>query len=364
MLDGLAEKNRQLGLLAGITATSPLPIMLVDENMKIRVWNEAAERLFGWSRAEILGLSPFDTVVPVEEQEKVRRVRADTTQSAAARYETVRLSKNGVRIPVENISTRLRDPDGRFTGNIVIYRDLREIRKLQESVLQTEKMGAVGQLAAGVAHEINNPLGIILGFAQSLVKRLKEDDPLALPLKSIEREALRCKSLVQDLLVFSRSSKIESEHLDLNEALVGALSLIFARARTQGVEIVQQLSPELPRILANRNKLQQVLINLANNAIDAMPKGGTLTIATALGGDRPGHVEIGVSDTGHGIPGEIRARIMEPFFTTKEAGKGTGLGLSLVYEIVKNHRGTVEVESEEGKGSKFTIRLPLPEVKT
>ena len=359
MLDGLAEKNRQLALLAGITSTSPLPIMLVDEEMTIRVWNEAAEKLFGWRRGEVIGRSPFDLLVPEGEQEAIRRLRADPPQSEMTRFETVRRSRDGELIPVESISTRLKDADGQFMGSIVLYRDLREIRKLQESVLQTEKMGAVGQLAAGVAHEINNPLGIILGFAQSLVKRIKADDPMAMPLKTIERETLRCKNLVQDLLVFSRSSTIEAEELDLNEALTGALSLIFARARTRSVEIVQEMAPGLPRILANRNKLQQVLINLANNSIDAMPSGGTLTITTSLDDGRPGHVRVCVRDTGHGIPKGIRGNVMEPFFTTKEAGKGTGLGLSLVYEIVKNHKGGIELESEEGKGTRFTIFLPV-----
>lgn len=233
------------------------------------------------------------------------------------------------------------------------------LRTTWDRLRQSEKMSAVGQLAAGVAHEINNPLGIILGFAQGLTKRLKEDDPMAMPLKSIEREAVRCANLVQDLLVFSRTAKIEDELSDLNETLTGALSLIFARAKTQNVEIVSEMSADLPRIPANRNKLQQALINLANNAIDAMPKGGTLTVGTSLSDRNTGYVEINVRDTGHGIPKEIQARVMEPFFTTKETGKGTGLGLSLVYAIVQKHNGSIELESEEGKGTRFTVFLPI-----
>ena len=246
-----------------------------------------------------------------------------------------------------------------LAGIVIRKRDEVELKRSQERLIQSEKMSAVGQLAAGVAHEINNPLGIILGFAQSLVKRIKEDDPMAMPLKSIERETVRCTALVQDLLVFSRTSKIEEEQLDLNEALNGALSLIFARAKPRGVEILQEMSTDLPRIFGNKNKLQQALINLANNAIDAMPEGGTLTIGTLLSGRRPGYVEIQVRDTGHGIPKKIQTRVMEPFFTTKEAGKGTGLGLSLVYEIVKSHNGSLELESEEGKGTRFIVFLPI-----
>ena len=147
--------------------------------------------------------------------------------------------------------------------------------------------------------------------------------------------------------------------MDLNEVLTGALSLIFARAKPRGVEILHEMSTDLPRIFGNKNKLQQALINLANNAIDAMPEGGTLTIGTLLSGRRPGYVEIQVRDTGHGIPKKIQTRVMEPFFTTKEAGKGTGLGLSLVYEIVKSHNGSLELESEEGKGTRFIVFLPI-----
>ncbi len=237
---------------------------------------------------------------------------------------------------------------------------IRELEKTHRTLAFSEKLAAVGQLAAGVAHEINNPLGIILGFAQSVSKRIQnEADPLALPLKTIEREALRCKNLVQSLLVFSRTSKGAREELDLNSAVEGALPLISARTKTQNVELAQELGAELPKIKADKTQLQQIVVNLANNAVDAMQNGGTLTIATSLFAKRPGYVAIQVRDTGAGIPKEIQNRIFEPFFTTKEVGKGTGLGLSLVYEIVNKHAGTIELESEEGKGATFTVFLPV-----
>jgi signal transduction histidine kinase len=235
-----------------------------------------------------------------------------------------------------------------------------EKETLQAQLLQAEKMSAVGQLAAGVAHEINNPLGIILGFAQSVIKRIKnEDDPLALPLKTIEREAVRCKSLVQNLLTFSRSSKGAQEEMDLNAAVEIALSLISAQTKTHKVSLIKELCVDSPKIHSNRTQVQQVVVNLAGNAIDAMPKGGTLTIRTSLSGKRPGYVEIQVRDTGAGIPKEIQKKIFEPFFTTKEVGKGTGLGLSLTYEIVTKHGGAIELVSEEGKGAEFTVFLPI-----
>lgn len=252
----------------------------------------------------------------------------------------------------------------RIVGRVWSFRDVTEHRKMAGMLLQAEKLSAVGQLAAGVAHELNNPLGIILGFAQSVVKRIKnEDDPLALPLKTIEREAVRCKDLVQNLLVFARTSKnAQPEELDLNAAAEGALSLILAQTKTRNVELVRELGAGLPRIHAHKTQLQQIIVNLANNAIDAMPKGGTLTISTSISARQPGHVELRVRDTGAGIPKDLQKKIFEPFFTTKEVGKGTGLGLSLVFEMVINHGGTIELESEEGKGAQFTVFLPVHSV--
>lgn len=239
-----------------------------------------------------------------------------------------------------------------------VLRRTEELRQAQDRLIQSEKMSAVGQLAAGVAHEINNPLGIILGFAQGLVKRSEGREHLAMPLKSIEREALRCKNLVQSLLVFSRSSRNEHrEAVDLDEVIEGAIPLVQAKAKTHNVEIIVERSPSPLRLSANRSQLQQIVINLANNAMDAMPKGGRIVVSTAPSAG--GCAAIRVSDNGAGIPKEVRSKIFEPFFTTKEAGKGTGLGLALVYEIVKKHGGSIELESEEGKGTTFTIVLPL-----
>jgi signal transduction histidine kinase len=220
-------------------------------------------------------------------------------------------------------------------------------------------MSAVGQLAAGVAHEINNPLGVILGFAQAVVRRLQANDPLEMPLKSIEKEAIRCKNLVQDLLTFSRASKAEREPLDINRAVEGALSLVTAQARMAHIEVKKELAPDLPRILGNQNQVQQIIINLSNNAMDAMMQGGVLTLKTEQ--FREGALSwvcLKIIDTGPGIPPEIRPRIFDPFFTTKPVGKGTGLGLSLVHEIVKKHSGTVDVASRPGR-TEFLIKFPV-----
>jgi signal transduction histidine kinase len=223
-------------------------------------------------------------------------------------------------------------------------------------------MAAVGQLAGGVAHEINNPLGVILGFSQSLMRTVKADDPVHMPLASIEREAKRCKSLVQDLLTFSRVNKLERETCDLNEVVSSALTLVAAQTKVQDIELKRNLDEKMPPVRISRNQIQQVLVNLCTNAIDAMPRGGTLSVSTLFPDEMRGdYVQIRVADTGTGIPKEIVGNIFEPFFTTKEVGKGTGLGLSLVYEIVNKHHGTIDVESEVGQGTTFKVNLPLAE---
>ena len=238
---------------------------------------------------------------------------------------------------------------------------VQDVRRSHAVAIQSEKMAGIGQFAAGVAHDINNPVGVILGFAQGLIRRTPETDPLMMPLKSIEREALRCKTLVQSLLAFSRSQKhdVTIKPEDLRQVVEGALALVETLARAKKVELVRSFSAELGPVPVDAGQIQQVVINLGVNAIDAMPQGGKLQVALARKDD---HAEISVQDTGAGIPPEIRERIFDAFFTTKEVGKGTGLGLSLIANIVKNHQGSIELQSEVGHGSTFIVKLPIPSV--
>jgi two-component system NtrC family sensor kinase len=220
-------------------------------------------------------------------------------------------------------------------------------------VRQSEKLAAVGQLAAGVAHEINNPLGVILGFAQGMAGELKAGDELELPIRSIEREALRCKALVQSLLTFSRASKSDRTAVDVNRAVEDALALVQPHAKISRVVVSTALASGLPPILGDKSQIEQAIMNLAKNAVDAMPGGGALTLSTKA--DRSG-VILRVVDNGTGIPSDVVAKIFDPFFTTKPIGQGTGLGLSLVSEIVKKHGGEISVESRPGR-TEFTIKL-------
>jgi len=242
---------------------------------------------------------------------------------------------------------------------IMHYRDISEEKELQHRLIQSEKMAAIGMLAGGVAHEINNPLGGILAFAQLAMREVPEDHPAHNDLKEIEEAALRCKRIVQDLLDFSRQNKDDMQlALNLNDVLKKIIPLIRVQARNSHIELICDLDETLPAILGNIHKLQQVFLNLITNAYQAMgKKGGKLFLKTRR--DAKDCVQLIVSDTGPGISRENIGRLFDPYFTTKSQGEGTGLGLSISYGIIKDHGGNIQVESELGEGATFIVSLPM-----
>ncbi|MBN2496944.1 MAG: PAS domain-containing protein [Deltaproteobacteria bacterium] len=335
-------------------------LILLDEKGGIVTVNQAASRLLEYDPAELAG-KPIDQLISARRPDSplAQKISGSRTTKIGENYLK---SKSGKTIPVLFSSSWLKDEYGTMVGTVIVAKDLTELKrveeeksKLERQLFQREKLAALGQLGAGVAHEINNPLGVILGFAQGMEKRVPEGDPLRLPVASIVREAVRCQNIVQELLHFSRDAKQEDELIELNALVRSSAILLDARAKLQGVQFVQELGDDLPAVKANRTRLQQVLVNLGTNAMDAMAEGGTLTLRTRRDGE---HAILEVADTGHGIPEEIRSRIFEPFFTTKKIGAGTGLGLSLAWEIVQQVGGTIEVRSEPGQGTTMVIRLP------
>jgi signal transduction histidine kinase/DNA-binding response OmpR family regulator len=231
-----------------------------------------------------------------------------------------------------------------------------ELRAAQEQLVQAEKLASIGQLASGVAHEINNPIGVILGFAQLMLKRTPEDNPMHKPLATIEREGLRCKEIVQDLLHFAAQRQPMLSRVDINAVIEAASELMPHHVNSENVEVVKGYSEDLPRVLGDENQLQQVFLNIMLNAYQAMPKGGQLRIDSRADGQE---IQAIFADTGSGISPENLKRVFDPFFTTKEVGEGTGLGLSISYGIIEQHGGTIEVDSKIGAGSTFTVKLPI-----
>jgi len=232
-----------------------------------------------------------------------------------------------------------------------------ELVAMQTQVVQSQRLASLGQLAAGVAHEINNPLGGIMALTGLSLEDLKEDDPCRENLEEVLRQAQRCRDIVKGLLDFSRQSKVNTEPVDVNRVLSDTLSLLGRQAMFFNIEVVKDLDPDLPPVMADRSQLQQVFVNILVNAAHAMSERGTVNVVTRAAG--PTFLEIEFSDTGCGIPPAKIDQIFDPFFTTKDADQGTGLGLSIAYGIVASHGGTISVASEAGRGSTFTVRLPL-----
>ena len=239
-----------------------------------------------------------------------------------------------------------------------IARQKEELDVANRQLLQAAKLASVGELASGMAHEINNPIGIILGRAdyiltteKSLSPEIKED------LKVVRNQAERVANTVRGLLTFARPSSLRIERVDLKKVVEYAIALEMPRCRTARVEIARGAMDDIPMIDADPDRLQQVLVNLMNNAIDAMPQGGRVAISIVNTGDQ--RVAISVSDTGSGISEQDQARVFDPFFTTKPPGKGTGLGLAVSYGIVRDHGGEIRVSSSPGEGATFSVVLPV-----
>jgi signal transduction histidine kinase len=234
----------------------------------------------------------------------------------------------------------------------------KELTEAQQQLIQSEKLASVGQLAAGVAHEVNNPLGTILLYSHMLLEKLGNKDARREELEIIAKEATRCRDIVRGLLDFARQRKLQMENIDLNKILNEVLSLASKQPSFQKVEISKALDPSLPRVSGDPVQLKEVFLNIVSNAGEAMPRGGRVAVSSKFN-NGGGNIEVAIHDTGHGVSPENLNKIFMPFFTTKQIGQGTGLGLAIAYGIVKMHRGSIDVESKQGEGTTFVVKLPL-----
>jgi signal transduction histidine kinase len=228
----------------------------------------------------------------------------------------------------------------------------------EKQIAQADKLASIGQLSSGIAHEINNPLGIIQGYTQLLLRNEAPESQKYEDLKTIEKHVKNCKAIVEDLLNFARSSKTQKEYVNIHEAIDDVLVFIHHRSGLSQITIEKDYDPDMPRMFMDEKKIKQVLINLIMNAQHAIGKIGTLAISTRFDPENQ-QAAIKIRDTGYGIEEKHLSRIFDPFFTTKPTGEGTGLGLAVSYGIVKNHGGDIAVESKIGRGSEFTVTLPV-----
>jgi two-component system NtrC family sensor kinase len=231
-----------------------------------------------------------------------------------------------------------------------------ELKQTQSQLVQSTKLAAIGELAANVAHEINNPLTTVLGFASFIAERLKADDPMKEEMGLIQEEASRARDIVRDLLQFSRQRDFMPEAADINVVLEQVVTMVRRQGAVNVVTVKEDYAPGLPLVEMDVPRIKQVFLNIINNAVYVMPQGGTLSILTAAIADG---VKVSFTDSGPGIAPEHRDRIFDPFFTTKPEVSGTGLGLSVSLGIVQSHGGRIDVDTEVGKGSTFIVSLPL-----
>ncbi|MDR3721832.1 MAG: ATP-binding protein [Candidatus Acidoferrales bacterium] len=328
-------------------------VVTVDLEDRIESWNPQLEDLLEIPRSEALRRK-LDEVLPHDLAAEVSAQAASDHVSGIYRFH---LNTRSNRHLVVNASIApLLAKNGARLGRLVLLDDITQRVRLEDQMVQTEKLTSLGLLAAGVAHEVNTPLAVISNYIQMLAKQIPEDDPRQKTIERIVKQTFRASEIVNNLLNFSRTGGTAPVEVDLNFVLEETLTLVQHPFKTAQVNVVKNYAEKLPVILGSTTRLQQVFLNLFMNARDAMPGGGMLEVRT---GARNGSVEIEVTDTGAGIPPEHLHRIFDPFFTTKATGRGTGLGLSVSYGIIKEHAGKVDVRSTPGKGTSFRLEFPV-----
>src|SRR2546425_6151530 len=350
----LREANEHL---AAVIQSSPLAIYTLDPASTVRTWNRAAEALYGWQAAEVIG-RPLPTVG--QDLEDHGRLRDRVLRGEALRgVEVTRRKKDGALVNISLSVAPLHDAAGRVTGMLSLAADITEMRQLEVQYRQAQKMEAVGRLAGGIAHDFNNLLTAIIGTTALVLEDLGLESRARLDIQEIEKAAKRAAGLTRQLLIFSRQQVLEPRALDLN-TLVGNLERMLHRLIGEDIELRTKPAARRGAVRADPGQLEQAIVNLVVNARDAMPQGGRLTIETAdveldrsslaaHVSNQPGpYVLLAISDTGVGMDGATKARLFEPFFTTKEPGRGTGLGLATVYGIVKQSGGVISGDAQPG----------------
>jgi two-component system NtrC family sensor kinase len=346
-----------------VVERSPDFILLLDNQGRIMRANTAAARAFNMPAQGLRDRSIKDFLAPADADAMLDHVNyvATTGRNHESRGEV------RIRGRVYWLSTHmvpLYGEDGRAVERVLVFaRDMTERQRMEQQMVRTEKLASIGTLAAGVAHEINNPVGIMLGFTEMLLDRASPDSKEYEMLKTIERQGLNCKRIVENLMTFARQPTRHDEFCNLNQEMENVLKLVQNTLLTKKIDLDLHLAPGLPKVRGDAGEMQQVFLNLITNAIAAMPDGGNLTVSTRINPDTR-MVEAMVADTGTGIPKEYVDRIFDPFFTTKKVGEGTGLGLSVSYAIIEKCGGRIRFETRTKKeaigesGTTFFVSLP------
>lgn len=345
----------------GIFEGSMDMIFVLDDQLRFEDINPAGLKTLGYDSPEQLvsQVSLVDLCMS-EEDERGLTGELEQTRSIANRECSLR-DRSGHEIIILLSVKAAKDETGRIKSYEGVAKDITSRRRMERQLQQADRLASLGQTAAGIAHELNTPLGVILGYSQLLLRACDENDAVAKDLLVIEKQTKNCKRIVEDLLKFARDSETTKSTTDLAKCFEEVISLLGRQFEKEGITVRTELEPDLPVLLADAEKLKQVFVNLLVNARQAISGNGEILIAAETDPIR-NRIRISVSDNGCGMSQEVMDKIFDPFFTTKPVGEGTGLGLSVSYGIVQDHGGSIEVESREGIGTTFTIHLPLTDL--
>ncbi|WP_148214646.1 two-component system sensor histidine kinase NtrB [Desulforapulum autotrophicum] len=342
-------------------------VIAADMTGRILIFNRAATEITGYSKEEAFESLDIRNLYPKGDAHRIMgylRSDAHGKKGVIRSYKQLALQRDGTTIPISLNASIVYEGD-REIATIGFFHDLTgtlrmeaELEKTQTQLLQAEKMSSLGKLAAGVAHQLNNPLGGITLFAQLMLEEHELSDDAKSDLSRIQRDAERCSAIVKELLEFARQTNREVRPHDINTIVSRTLFLLKNQSIFQNIDIVETYDKTLPQIPADGQQLNHVFMNIILNGADAMAGKGRLEIRTGFSADQT-MVKIEISDTGPGIDKNLLSTIFEPFFTTKEVGKGTGLGLSMAYGIIESHGGRIWAENREPTGTRFIILLPL-----
>jgi len=337
---------------------------VITINMKamIATFNRSAELILGYDSEKIVGKSVFEVFPLNSKNSDISTIIRDTLeqkQTSSSREINI-YSLSGKKIPIGITTSLLRDKKNTFLGIVVTFKDLGQIKHLEEQMRRADRLAAVGSLAAGIAHEIRNPLGSIKGLVQLLAEDLKEDDKKNSYAQVIVKEVDRLNKVVEELLSFARPDESELEvnfsELNLNDVIDQTLLLASHDSKKENIKIIKEYAEGLPLIAADSKKLQQAFLNLIMNAFSAMDNAGNLIVKTEYNFEAK-IVKVSFADTGSGIDANSLAKIFDPFFTAKQGG--TGLGLTITHQIISTHKGKIDVQSKINQGTKFNISFPI-----
>jgi two-component system NtrC family sensor kinase len=341
-------------------------IIAADMKGNIIIFNKGAEALIGYTAEEMIGKIHITQIYPEGVAKEIMKKLRSPEFGGVGKFTPTPLNvvnKNGVEIPIQLSAALIYDGAGKEVASVGIFTDLRprlkmekDIQEIQQALLQSEKLAAMGRLTSQIAHELNNPIYGIMNTLELLKTEIPPESKRRRILELSLSETQRLTEMLRNMLSFSKPEEEEKRPVNLNELLEGILLIVDKQMQEANVKVKTYLDAKIPQVMASTNQLRQVMLNMFKNAKEAMPKGGTLTVGT---GREKNKVLIHIRDTGIGIPEESKDKIFEAFFTTKQKVKGVGLGLSVCYGIIKNHGGEIKVESEEGKGTHFTISLPI-----